>query len=670
MLARRSSPSSASSRAPSSRSCSRRSSPRTSRLRAPQPPAQAEATALDRARRDRGRVRAPRRRARRACAPRRRRCGLDRGRAARARSSAVDAESGEIVRRIPAGRTPSALAVGGGRPLARGRRRTHGASDRPVLAGRRDARDGRDADGHRVRRRLRLGRERPALEGHAVHRAGRHGGGAPRSDDAHGADRDPPSREWEARRRISSTTTSRCRPTRSGPSRRTSRSFEPTRRRVRSRRRSVTCRPRRSLAAQRGRLGARSRRFGRPAGRALGSGRPTSVHHSRFGRVDRRRQERSLGHDPCGRERCGASAQGAPRRSERPSSLPASTTSRSPRRESGSRIPSRERSRRSTRRRRRSSARSTSPASLARLRSTARPSGSTVIADPVAAVTSEVTGVATFAPNVCEPPLAGENGLADFLITSDLPLQGGARVSATQMAHAIEFVLRERRFRAGAYRVAYQSCDDSIASTGLYDEAKCASNARAYGENPDVLGVVGTFNSACAVFAIPELNRAPNGPLAMVSPFNDFVGLTRQGPGIDPSLPAALYPTGVRNFVRVFPTERPRGRGARPARARSRAIARLRARRRRSRLRSAPGHGVRDSGAACRARGRGADVLGSASGRVRGARASRRRIGSGRRLRGRPHRHECGRRRFAICVASFPTMSTCSAPAASRPLRS
>ena len=178
----------------------------------------------------------------------------------------------------------------------------------------------------------------------------------------------------------------------------------------------------------------------------------------------------------------------------------------------------------------------------------------TVIADPVAAVMPEVTGVATFAPNVCEPPLAGDNGLADFLITSDLPLQGGARVTATQMAQAIEFVLRERRFRAGAYGVAYQSCDDSIASTGLYDEAKCASNARAYGDNPDVLGVVGTFNSACAVFAIPELNRAPNGPLAMVSPFNDFVGLTRQGPGIDPSLPAALYPTGVRNFVRVFPT--------------------------------------------------------------------------------------------------------------------
>ena len=68
-----------------------------------------------------------------------------------------------------------------------------------------------------------------------------------------------------------------------------------------------------------------------------------------------------------------------------------------------------------------------------------------------------------------------------MLVVSDLPLQGGVRVTATQMAQAITFVLRERDFRAGRFRVAYQSCDDSVARTGLFDEAKCAANARAYG---------------------------------------------------------------------------------------------------------------------------------------------------------------------------------------------
>jgi branched-chain amino acid transport system substrate-binding protein len=174
------------------------------------------------------------------------------------------------------------------------------------------------------------------------------------------------------------------------------------------------------------------------------------------------------------------------------------------------------------------------------------------VADPTASAT-ETHGVRVFPPSACEPVVTGK-GDADLLVVSDLPLQGGTRARTTQMAQAIEFVLRRDGFRAGRFRVAYQSCDDSLARTGLYDEAKCAANARAYAGNPDVVGVIGTYNSACAVAAVPELNRAPHGPLGMVSPSNDFVGLTRSGVSIDPSLPAALYPSARRNYLRVYPT--------------------------------------------------------------------------------------------------------------------
>lgn len=176
-----------------------------------------------------------------------------------------------------------------------------------------------------------------------------------------------------------------------------------------------------------------------------------------------------------------------------------------------------------------------------------------LVADPIASG-GEVAGVRPFPASTCERLIAGE-GQSDVLIVSDLPLQGGVRVSTTQMVQAIAFVLRERRFRAGRFRVAYQSCDDSVGRTGLFDEAKCAANARAYAANADVVGVVGTFNSPCAVAALPELNRARGGPLAMVSPTNSFVGLTRAAPGVEPALPAALYPTGRRNYVRVYPTD-------------------------------------------------------------------------------------------------------------------
>ena len=41
----------------------------------------------------------------------------------------------------------------------------------------------------------------------------------------------------------------------------------------------------------------------------------------------------------------------------------------------------------------------------------------------------------------------------------------------------------------------------------------------------------------------------------MVSPLNSFVGLTREGVGVPPSLPSSLYPTGKRNYLRVYPTD-------------------------------------------------------------------------------------------------------------------
>ena len=173
---------------------------------------------------------------------------------------------------------------------------------------------------------------------------------------------------------------------------------------------------------------------------------------------------------------------------------------------------------------------------------------------PGGVATKNVAGIESLPARICEPVLAGAEK-PDMLVVSDLPLQGGIQISATQMAQAITFVLRERGFRAGKFAIAYQSCDDSIATTGLYDETKCEANARAYAQNPQVVGVIGPLNSPCAVWAIPPLNRAPDGPLAMISPVNSFVGLTRSGPGVHPSLPASLYPTGKRNYVRVYPTD-------------------------------------------------------------------------------------------------------------------
>ena len=63
--------------------------------------------------------------------------------------------------------------------------------------------------------------------------------------------------------------------------------------------------------------------------------------------------------------------------------------------------------------------------------------------------------------------------------------------------------------------------------------------------------MLGTFNSGCAKLEIPILNRAPGGPLAMMSPANTAVGLTDNAPWNDPGEPKIYYPTEVRNYARV-----------------------------------------------------------------------------------------------------------------------
>ena len=153
-------------------------------------------------------------------------------------------------------------------------------------------------------------------------------------------------------------------------------------------------------------------------------------------------------------------------------------------------------------------------------------------------------GGATALPSASCGPIRKGDSDPEFLIASDLPLQGSNRSLTTEMADAIEFVLKKRDCKAGDYTIGYQSCDDSTAQAGSWDSAKCSSNARAYANNKSVLGVVGTFNSGCAKLEIPVANRAPDGPLAMVSPANTYPGLTIGGPGTEAGEPDNYYPTG------------------------------------------------------------------------------------------------------------------------------
>jgi branched-chain amino acid transport system substrate-binding protein len=143
------------------------------------------------------------------------------------------------------------------------------------------------------------------------------------------------------------------------------------------------------------------------------------------------------------------------------------------------------------------------------------------------------------------------NGSGQYLIASDLPLEGSGRTQTSQMTRAIKFILNQHGWKAGKYSLAYQSCDDATAQAGKWDSGKCSANANSYASNSSLTAVIGTFNSGCAEIIVPVLNRAPNGPVGMVSPANTYVGLTHPGPGTAAGEPGKYYPTGKRNYARV-----------------------------------------------------------------------------------------------------------------------
>ena len=154
------------------------------------------------------------------------------------------------------------------------------------------------------------------------------------------------------------------------------------------------------------------------------------------------------------------------------------------------------------------------------------------------------------------------SGTPTKLIVSDLPLKGDSAERSKQQNDAIVQELARKGWQAGNTQIAFQPCDDSIASTGEWDESTCRSNAQKYATNPDVIGVIGTYNSGCAAIEMPILNKAPGGPVPMVSPGNTFVCLTEPSPTLcKKDEPGVYFPSGKRNYVRVVPNDAVQGAG-------------------------------------------------------------------------------------------------------------
>src|SRR5262249_50245615 len=85
--------------------------------------------------------------------------------------------------------------------------------------------------------------------------------------------------------------------------------------------------------------------------------------------------------------------------------------------------------------------------------------------------------------SVCQGVHYDREGSPDVLIVSSLPLQGPGRTWAQPMADAIQRVVEERGFEAGAFSVGYQSCNSSVAQVGGEEIFRCGSIAKAFTRN-------------------------------------------------------------------------------------------------------------------------------------------------------------------------------------------
>lgn len=154
------------------------------------------------------------------------------------------------------------------------------------------------------------------------------------------------------------------------------------------------------------------------------------------------------------------------------------------------------------------------------------------------------------ATGACGGVVYGGAGKPDVLIASDFDLEGQSADITRPMARTVEAVLRAAHFRAGRFRVGLQSCDDASRAAGGLDTGQCIANARAYDLDRTVVGLVGG-QSSCVDAQVPILDRAPGGPVAVVSPTGVTSFLTH-APRQDPNHLVDVYGSGVRDFARTL----------------------------------------------------------------------------------------------------------------------
>lgn len=136
----------------------------------------------------------------------------------------------------------------------------------------------------------------------------------------------------------------------------------------------------------------------------------------------------------------------------------------------------------------------------------------------------------------------GQTQSPAIVIASDLPISGPNNLDVTPLRDAIQLAVNDHGPMHG-FRLVYEPLDTSLA--GFFNLFKGEQNAKIMARQPQVVGVVGPYNSTVARLEIPITNQAG---LVMISPTNTADCLTS-------SPPCVQRPLGVNTYFRVAATD-------------------------------------------------------------------------------------------------------------------
>jgi branched-chain amino acid transport system substrate-binding protein len=154
-------------------------------------------------------------------------------------------------------------------------------------------------------------------------------------------------------------------------------------------------------------------------------------------------------------------------------------------------------------------------------------------------------GLASFAPAIIRPAHAQQKMLT---IGMTFPLTGTLALQAGQVRDAVLYAISEANEKGGVagYQFRDLSFDDASPTTGQYDPALAATNARKLLQDSAVIAAVGPLNSGSAKAVSPIYSQ---GGMATISGSATNPDLT------DPKFAQVYHPAGPPIFFRTVTTD-------------------------------------------------------------------------------------------------------------------